>query len=409
MNSPKPLLILSDAPSAPTGLGRICRELAVRCQANLADACRVATFGYGGSGSRKFNFPQYTMEGKMDNWETPTLPDVWKDFAGDEAGVVLAIWDASRLGWFSRPNIMCEEPSLKSFLTSAKIERWIYCPIDAEGPFGKLSYPIVQSLLGFDRILAYGEWAEGVIFKSLGEVDALAAQERDLGSIPHGIDPGVFYPRDRASSRANFLTITGAAPLRGKSEPVLGDEPLVGTVATNQDRKDWGLWAAACSLFLSRHANARFWVHIDKMERDWSIPGLLVDFGLLDKTVISLGVLDDDQMAQAYTACDLTLGIGAGEGFGFPLAESLFCGTPVIHGNYAGAVDYLDDALLVDPIAFRVEGLYNCQRPIFIPKDWADKMNYLLGKRMNRPNQIDWENVWPRFDTWFRKGLRKFN
>jgi glycosyltransferase involved in cell wall biosynthesis len=333
------------------------------------------------------------------------LPEVWRDWAGEEAGVILFIWDASRLGWFSRPNINCTDPSLKQFLTSAKIQRWIYNPVDAEGMFGKLTYPLIQSLLGFDRILGYGQFGENVMRESLGED---ASRERDLSSIPHGIDSSVFYPRARHIARRDFFRLTGAANVTGKASPaVLDDEPLIGTVATNQFRKDYGLWAESCIQFLSYRPKARFWIHVDTMEREWSIPALLIDAGLMDKTAVSVGDIPDDHMAQAYSACDLTLGIGAGEGFGYPIAESLFCGTPCIHGNYAGAVDYLWDDLLINPAKLPLRGVYSGRRPVFEPKDWADKMESLLGKRVDRPNQLEWAEVWPRFESWFRRGLSR--
>lgn len=401
---PSPLLIAGDAASCISGLGRIAGEVATRADADLKDLYRVATLGYGGPGSRKFNFFQYHIEGMGANWALPNLPDVWEDWAGDEPGVILFIWDASRLGWFSRPNMMCEDPNLKQFLTSAKIQRWIYSPVDSEGPHGKLSYPLVQSLLGFDRILAYGPWGASVIRESLGDE---FSRERDLSFIPHGIDPQIFYAWDRSESRKNFFRLTKAAHILNKQQTaIVDDNLLIGTIATNQRRKDWGLWAETCSLFLERQPKARFWIHIDKLENEWSIPALLVDFGLMDRTVVSLGSLSDSQMAQAYTACDLTLGIGAGEGFGYPIAESLFCGTPCIHGKYAGAVDFVPEELLINPVKLHLETPYNCYRSIFNAEDWVKKMEYFIGKRVNLPSQLDWKNVWPHFETWFRKGLR---
>jgi glycosyltransferase involved in cell wall biosynthesis len=405
MVAPTPVLIVGDAVSSFTGLGRITADIAERADANLKDICRIATLGCNGPGSRRFKFPQYAIEGMAADFIIPNLPDVWDDWAGTEAGVIFFIWDASRLGWFSRPNVMCEDAALKRYLTNAKIQRWIYNPVDAEGPSGRLAYPLIQCLLGFDRILAYGQYGESVIRKSLGDE---FSRDRDLGSISHGINSAVFYPRDRDISRRNFFLLTNATNVRGKTRrAILDDEPLVGAVATNQTRKDWGLWAESCALFHERHPKAQFWIHTDVLERNWSIPALLIDFGLIDRTAVSLGYIPDDHMAQAYTACDLTLGIGAGEGFGYPIAESLFCGTPAIHGNYAGAVDFLSEELLINPVVFHLDGLYASRRPVFHPKDWADKMEYFLGKRVNQPSQLDWSNVWPRFDAWFRKALAK--
>jgi glycosyltransferase involved in cell wall biosynthesis len=400
-----PVLILSDAVSASTGLGRIAREIAIRADQHLKDVCRIATLGYGGPGSRQFKFQQYSVEGMGADWVIPNLPEVWEDWAGNEPGAVLCIWDASRLGWFSRPNHSPAElpDPLKLFLVNARMQRWVYTPVDAEGPNGKLAYPAMQALLGFDRILAYGRFGESALRKSLGDE---WSKERDLASIPHGVRADVFYPRDRAASKAGFFSVTQALTLRGNIGEKLADgEVLIGTIATNQARKDWGLWAAACSLFLSRHPKTRLWVHIDRLEKEWSIPQLLVDFGLLDRTVVSLGYLDDEQMAQAYSACDLTLGIGP-EGWGFPLAESLACGTPVIHGNCAGGVEVVDNPeLLVEPAAYRFEGLYCCRRPVYNPGDWADRMDEWLGRRAALNPKFYWKNNWPLWEQWFRKGL----
>lgn len=412
-----PLLIISDAVSGPTGLGRIARDLAVRVDSNLRDICRVATLGCGGPGSRKFNFQQYAIEGMGDNFVIPNLPEVWDDWAGKEPGIILFIWDASRLGWFSRPEIMCENPVIKQFLGTARFKRWIYAPIDAEGPNRKLTYPLSQALAGFDRVLAYSAWGEEIIRATLGPS---VSTEIDLTSIPHGIDTSIFYPRNHADCRANFFHITKANYIRGTVTAIWGDEPLVGTVATNQGRKDWGLWAESCALFLRRHPKARFWIHTDVLERYWSIPALLIDFGLMDKTVLSLGYLEDELMAKAYSACDLTLGIGSGEGFGFPIFESLFCGTPCIHGNYGGAPEHMSKQLLVNPAvledgtsAHRYEGIFCCKRPVFDAQHWADKMANLVNLEQleksliaqSVTSQLGWSAVWPRFEVWFRKGL----
>jgi glycosyltransferase involved in cell wall biosynthesis len=399
-----PILIVGDAVSSQTGLGRIAREIAVRMDANLKDVCRVATLGCGGPGSRKFNFPQYSIEGMGGDFMIPNLPEVWEDWAGREEGVMWCIWDASRLGWFSRSSNpeFSPNPHLKQFFQRAKFKRWIYAPVDGDGPFNRLSYALVQCLLGFDRVLAYGRWGEDVIRKSLGDEPALA---RDLSFVPHGLDSSIFHPYDQTNSRLNFFSLTGGASLRGIQTAVLKDDLLIGTVATNQNRKDWGLWAESCSLFLGRHSRARFWIHIDEMERYWSIPQLLIDHGLMDRTIISLGYLEDAKMAQAYSACDLTLGIGP-EGFGYPIFESIFCGTPCVTGNYAGAPEHLSDDFLVDTIAaYRLDGLYSVRRPVYKAQDWADKMEAALGKNVEKPEHLDWDQVWPRFDKWLRKGL----
>lgn len=404
-DAPIPLLLLSDAPSCSSGLGRIARELATRIHTHLSDVFRVGVLGYGGPGSRKFGFQQYVIEG-MSDWVIPTLPEVWEDFAGEERGIIFSIWDASRLLWFSQPR-RCEmlnaHPILRDWLIKAPFVPWGYFPIDAEGPNGKLSFPLNQTLLGYDRILAYGQWASDVIKRSIGEDNA---QKRSLDFRPHGIDTDVFYQRDRTYCRYKFGSITGAQSLVKVPllSSIMDDEILIGIVSTNQARKDWALGIETAAL-IAKDRKIRLWIHTDALERNWSIPSLLVDYGLVDKTMLSLGYLADEEMAQAYSACDVTLGPGLGEGFGYPLAESLACGTPVIHGNYAGGAEIIPDEMHVEPIAYRAEGLYACRRPVFDAKDWAEKVVRNLDKRASLDPQYAWKNLWPRWQSWFEEGL----
>lgn len=400
----KPLLIVGDAVSSGTGLGRIAADLAIRIHENLSDVYRVASFGYGGPGSSKFPFPQYLQEGMGSDWLLPSIQQVWNDFAGEEKGIILCIWDVSRLGWFSQPKqskLLDGHPHLRQFLLNPPFEKWLYTPVDAEGPNGRLTFPLMKALLGFDRIIAYGQFGERVIRDTISEEEA---DKRHLTGIPHGIDREIFYESQRSLCRKVFHSITGAQPLFGQVKPIEQDEVLVGIVATNQSRKDWSLGIRAFAL-LAQKRKARLWIHTDTMERNWSLPCLLIDYGIVDKSLISLGFLEDYRMAQAYSACDLTLGIGLGEGMGYPIHESLFCGTPCVHGDYAGAPEWMANPdLLVKPIAWYYEGMYACKRPVFDPRDWADRMEYLIGKRTNYNGEIEWTRLWKeRWEPYLRE------
>src|SRR5215475_13545960 len=72
MSERTPLMIVSDAITSASGLGRIARELAVRIHEDLGDVFDVATCGHGGSYSRNFPFPQYPIT-RFDNWAIPDL------------------------------------------------------------------------------------------------------------------------------------------------------------------------------------------------------------------------------------------------------------------------------------------------------------------------------------------------
>ena len=170
----KPLLIVSDSPSASSGLARIARDLSTRIHKNMSDVYRVACAGYGSPGSCKFGFPIYNLEG-MSDWVLPSLPEICDDFFGKERGIVLYIWDVSRTSWISQP-VMFQEltakfPHLQQRLRNRKdrFDLWGYFPIDASGPLDRLTFPLMQTLLGFDRILAYGAFGEGVIRRTIGD------------------------------------------------------------------------------------------------------------------------------------------------------------------------------------------------------------------------------------------------
>ncbi len=147
------------------------------------------------------------------------------------------------------------------------------------------------------------------------------------------------------------------------------------------------------------------WIHTDVPFRAWDIPELITDHGLLGKAVVTLSNFPDETMAWAYSACDVTLGIGSGEGFGFPLAESLACGTPAIHGEYGGATDWMPNSFLVKPKDFRYEGMYCNQRPVFDPQMWEWYAQDARRENAILPPCLEWKTLWHEWDEWIRRGL----
>lgn len=397
-----PLLLFSDAVSSPTGLARITRELAIRIAANLGDVFELATVGHGGCGNYHLPFKQYSWT-FSDDWIIRDLPDVWADFAGERKGIVLTVHDPSRMLWFSRPET-CIDNRIRQYLEHAPFKKWGYFAIDASGPNGKLSGMLRECLLGYDRVLCYSQWAEKIILSTLG---ISAAEDRDLQSIPHGIDTDVFYPRGRKWRQlfGNIIT-NGKFPLS-----IEDDELLVGIVATNQFRKDYGTVIQVCSE-LAKQRKIRLWIHTDRMDNTWSIPNLLSDFGLNTKAIspmVSLMQHSDDTMAKLYSACDVTLAPGCSEGFGYPIFESLACGTPAIHGDNGGAPEHMCKCMLVPPVAWRFEGIWNCVRPVFSAEGWIKAIDTVTTPPLSEiklPDHLAWKQLWPRWERWFRKGVQ---
>jgi len=395
---PVPLLIISDSVTAGTGLARIAKDLATRIATCIPEVFRVATFGYGGLQSRSLPFPQYTIEG-MKDWVLPTLPEVWGDFAGHERGVIMSIWDPSRMLWFSRPE-NCPDGRLKKFLNSDLFTSWGYFPMDATGPHDRLTAILKHTIEGYDRVLAYSQWAEDILRRTLWSKPLLDG----LTNLPHGIDTSIFQPRNRELARTGFGERLGARSQTGKWVTIPDSAFFVGIVATNQARKDFGLGIQVVAE-LAKDRDVWLWIHTDELERHWSIPALLNDFGLMKNTIVTTVPYTDEQMAWSYSACDVTLGIGAGEGYGYPIFESLACGTPCVHGNYGGAAEHLPARLRMSVETWRMEGVYNCIRPVFLAQDWAEEIKCFKPQEWKLPAHLDWNALWPRWAAWLKKGL----
>jgi glycosyltransferase involved in cell wall biosynthesis len=386
---PTPILFLSDSPSAPSGLGRICRDLASRLA--TVPEFKVGVLGKGGVGTSKLTFPQYFIPAHGADFGQQVLEEVWWDFAGVEHGILFSINDPSRMLWLARPEYSGDD-QLESFLRRDHFKRWGYFPIDATGISDRLTGMSGDTLRGYDRVLAYTDWAAGVIERTTGKRPP---------SLPHGIDTTVFSPQDKARSR-KFLN------------PKLGGEDfVVGIVATNQQRKDWGLGMTVVAKLREKIPNVRVWVHTDTLLRDgaWDINALVADLGL-DGNVVVTGKMTDKELAKCYSACDVTLAPGLGEGFGYPIVESLACGVPVVHGNYGGGAELLDPDFLVEPVSYRLETPLNRVCPVFDPQHWTDKVLDIRGEG-NQSDEcraaiahLDWTVLWPKWHEWFLEGIR---
>ena len=293
----------------------------------------------------------------------------------------------SRLYWLGSPETNTN-PRLRWFAERKDIKKWAFHALDAEGPNGGLSHRIAQTMKGFDRVLDYSPFST----KVTGNKEWL----------PHGIDTGVFKPYPKREARQKLIeqNFTGLTQ----------DTVLIGIVATNQARKNWQLAMETVSLMIENGVDVRVWAHTDVLDRYWSIGNLIVDYGLAGRVAVTNARFTDEQMAWMYSACEVTMGIGP-EGWGLPICESLACGVPCVTGNYAAQGDYVPKAFLVDPTGYYYEGAYCSKRPTFNPHQWASKVEEqaVISKQIARhsllPEWIDWNNLWQKWEAWFRSGI----
>jgi glycosyltransferase involved in cell wall biosynthesis len=383
-------MIMSDSPLGTTGLGRIGGDLARLISTELSDTFRVGYAGFGSvwSRSRHLPYPLYPLQSLDDAVQ---LPRAWDDLAGDDPGILFTIINPAWLRWLAFPEEL-RDGELKTLLLSGKIKKWAYIPVDAVGPNDKLIRGEKEIIERMDRILAYTKFGADTIARTLGEYP--------IDHLPHGIDSSIFHPRSCQEAReAQFMK--HILKIKGRlSEHTL----LLGVVATNTPRKDWGLAFEILADLKERGIDAGMWAHTDREEGAWNLRALSEAFNVKAETVITTGNLSHEDMAWGYAACNVTLSIGSGEGWGFPGAESLACGVPTIHGNYAGQTEYMPFPFLVEPCAWRWDGLFCCRRPVFLAKDWADKILVAREMYCELNKRFTWEGAWPGWKKWLTEG-----
>lgn len=389
--TPTNILFLGDSPNLNTGLARIGRDLA-SLTATLPEF-NVAYLGRGGKYNSKLPFQQYNFH-ESEQWGELQIESVFNDFCGSEKGVIFSIWDASRLNWFGASNTNLPS-NLYNFLTSDRIKKWGYFPIDSICVNGSLSFLSTLAIKGYDRVLAYSLYGQEILSH---------LQPKELNWLPHGINMDIFQPRDKI----------GARLASGFDK----NDIVVGCVMTNQIRKDFGLLFSIMAELNKQNKKFKLWLHTDVLERShaWSIPSLATDYNVGDWLRVTTGApYNDTEMSWFYSACDLTLLPSLGEGFGYPIVESLACNVPCITGNYASAPELIANKnnCLVNPTCWRVEGLSNSLRPVYMPENFVQQVNNLLasknlGNERESIEHLDWKNLWNScWKKWFLSGLSK--
>lgn len=385
-----PLLLIGDGPHEPTGLGRILRDLAARTRETFGDQIDLLTVG----GSYP---PVWTawphvpvpLADRSEDWGAAYLAEVYRSVFGRRPGILWHVWDPARV-W---PSTAIDLP----------VVRWGYFPVDGDTVQGSLPGVAGEAVRRMDRVIGYGRWGAGVL---------RTLRSSPVPYLPHGIDLAPFAADQTAAEGDWVQEVLGPTYKRGQR--------VIGVVATNSARKDWGLVCWTLRELIDRGHPVFGWFHTDTLVKDWALPGLIADFGLADRVRVSgVGeVWSDRQLAVMYQACAVTIAPGMAEGFGFPIVESLASGTPVVHVDAAGGRELVPKREWRFPVReVRLESIYGLRRPVARAADvanaiervwgWQERVGPVVGRAYLRGTvaHLGWEALWPRWAAWIRQGL----
>lgn len=378
-----PFMLVGDGPGEPTGLGRIARDLS----AQIVDSqLRVDFVQIGGLVPPVWSAWRHYPLDRADDWGAACVEQLWASIFGRQPGILFLVWDPARCAAYRQ--------------LQAPVQKWAYVAIDSENINGTIGGPARPMLEEFDQVLAYGRWGSTVVRTIRPRVSYL----------PHGLTLSTYQAIETPEEREWVMETLGPY-----CSPAM---TLIGCVATNQPRKDLALYCHTLSKLRERGRHVYGWLHTDTLVKDWAVQQLIEDFRLARNITVTLPGLTDRQLALLYRACRATIAPGLGEGFGYPIVESLAAGVPVVHGDFGGGAELVPKAEWRFPVrALRLESVYAMKRPVFDVEDVANAVERALDWQatigegvaeaycQGAVAHLDWQQLWPRWRQWIQRGL----
>ena len=312
----------TNAPWSPTGYGVQASELVPKLVADGHNVALMANYGLAGT---TLNWNGVTVFGQgMDAYSndlTPAQIAFWLSQQPSEPGIGLSLYDV----WVYKSPQWDEIPMAS------------WTPVDHKGVPDE-----VKSW--FDR-RGKGKWA--IAMSQFGERELLeAGVDRDrLFYAPHSFNPQIFKPTPSAMRKD--LNVPDEAHLTIINSANKGVTPI---------RKCWPEMLLAWSNFAKSHPDAYLliWteafglangVNIDRVLKAVDAPIDRVRF--VPQFEYRQG-LNQEVVANAYSASDVLLMTSRGEGFGVPAIEAQACGIPVILTDWTAQTELVGSGWLVD-------------------------------------------------------------
>lgn len=407
-----PFILVGDLPGQPTGLSRIATDVGARLWAARAqlgiDLVQVAASAEGplplhGVDVAGAPWPVRAFA-QGGNWGAQALSAVRARFPDDQPLVVLSC------GW-PLDRVFDVAQTIARWADTGGTENehlWTYTTLDGANRHGKVAGPMREALAASARVAVAGLYAKGVV-KATGVMPPAWAD--NIAVLPHGLNLDVWRPWKTNSDQYRAAQI-----LYGDLRVTQACRPVLGCVATNYARKDLPLFFSVLRGLLDAGESIRGWLHVDTEVRDWSVPQLAEDFGVDARHLTVTTALSESDLATCYAGCAVTLAVGRGEGFGYPIVESLACGTPCVAINAAEGGAHVGGSYRIPVGREEIVGPYGIVRPMVNPASALPIVVEALERRRVAPldeaarcvddvQYLDWRVQWPHWERWIAQGL----
>ena len=380
------ILGISDPLNAPTGFGRVARELFERLP---RDRFELAYLSRGWVGTRRFDGVQTYSASTQDQVCAGAFPIAASDF-----GTPFLLWtltDPWQTGWLSHEQNGLVTPQSRAWLAAHRREiRWIgHYPVDGEGFEGAPLW-FEDFMRGPDVTVFMAEFGRKVLGQAIPGARL----------ISHAVDVDRFRPQ------------TTDGPLPG-----LEGRHLILAVMANRRRKYWPELLLAFAR-LKRSMPLAYLIGIcgdpqGEADDTWSLADAVRRLKL-ETDVGFIRVTDERRLAQLYRLADLCVLLSGGEGFGLPQLEAHAAGKPCVVGAYSASVELaVHPAELVSPRGWTWTGNNLIKRPVYDPIDVATAMERLaandrlraeIGRRAEQQAQERaWDQILPQWIQLFEE------
>lgn len=253
-----------------------------------------------------------------------------------------------------------------------------------------------------DGVPVYPKWidmlkgADGTL--SISEFGVTAHRAAGVPSelCRPGVDPNAFFPLP-AHERAALRRAVGIAD----------DAFVVGTMATNQGRKDIPDMLRAFFAFASDKPTARYLCDMERTSpAGWDIPALCQQQGwdvgklLFRDDTVRAGLTT---MRSRYNLLDAHMVVSHREGYGLPLAEAMACGVVSIALDYCSGTEICKDGrgMLIPPIAYDSIGTWGGAVDKYPDVDAITRALQMLYENPDERRAIAQRGMaWARAQTW---------